>query len=101
MLVQYTRKNKSFPIGKVLEEIPSLDTIINKFLETGELIVNSQDTVGYDYDSNTPENIDSVPQDKGLIDLALEGKAVPNTPTVEQVPDNQTVTDTSNESKTE
>ncbi|MGP1526812.1 MAG: hypothetical protein ACTTI2_05345 [Bacteroidales bacterium] len=101
MLVQYTRKNKSFPKGKVLEEIPSLDTIINKFLETGELIVNSQDTVGYDYDSNTPENMDSVPQDKGLIDLALEGKAVPNTLTVEQVPDNQTVTETSNEGKTE
>lgn len=101
MLVQYTRKNKSFPKGKVLEEIPSLDVIVNRFLETGELIVNSQDTVGYDYDSNTPENMDSVPQDKGLIDLALEGKAVPNTPTVEQVPNNQTVTDTSNESKTE
>ena len=101
MLIQYKRKNKAFPKGKVLEEIPSLDVIVNRFLDTGELIVNSQNTVGYDYDSNTPENIDSVPQDKGLIDLALEGKAVPNTPTVEQELNNQAVTETSNESKTE
>lgn len=101
MLAQYNRKNKAFPKGKVLEEIPSLDVIINRFLETGELLVNSQDTLGYDYDSNTPENIDNVPKDKGLIDLALEGKTVPNTPTVEQVADNQPVAESSDNGKTD
>lgn len=80
MLRRYVRKCKSFPKGEFLEAIPSLDKIITKFLATGELDVNSHDTLGYDFDSNTPDDIDSVPKDKGLIDFALEGKAVPNNP---------------------